>query len=571
MAMSRDGYRFSSLCVVEMSVSCRNLEPEHNHAYCILYRMESNRVKSKFSSSVTTSTMIVPPEKSNRQEEQLGRTEIIRDCCHPDFHISFRLDYQFEEDQHLCLRCFSETSSIQSTNNPSNSTYLGGCYFTMGQLVGSMENSLHIPLRTFKSTNQSFCLLRASQMRDGSEVLRFQFKAQNLRKDGIFFTKRNINPKAQIQVLGPDNKTWKSVWQSSTARNTPNPVWDMDEISISALTQGDFHRAICIQILNFPDDGFPPHEIGGLVLSVNELLRVPNTYDIMKSNRNGVNRVVGKLLIESADILHRPSMLDYVLGGCDIGLLVAVDFTLSNGDPKDPKSLHYRNDTVPNEYQQAIFKIGTIIEHYATNKNFPMWGFGAKVNHLKQDCLLLGGGSGGGSDTKSGVQGLLDAYNSAFLIPGFDLSGPTHFVPILRAAAQWSIKQQQLQQHNGNRQSYSILVILTDGVVTDMKQTVDKICDISETAPLSIIIIGVGNADFRKMEFLDSDDGFLRDSKGECAARDIVQFVPFRKYASNIDKLTSQVLQEIPKQMVSYFLSRNIKPNVAIHPSPPPY
>lgn len=48
--------------------------------------------------------------------------------------------------------------------------------------------------------------------------------------------------------------------------------------------------------------------------------------------------------------------------------------------------------------------------------------------------------------------------------------------------------------------------------------------------PMSIIIIGVGNADFTAMEFLDGDDGRLRSMAGEAAMRDIVQFVPFRQF-----------------------------------------
>lgn len=47
---------------------------------------------------------------------------------------------------------------------------------------------------------------------------------------------------------------------------------------------------------------------------------------------------------------------------------------------------------------------------------------------------------------------------------------------------------------------------------------------------MSIIIVGVGGADFSAMEFLDSDSGALRAPSGEVATRDIVQFVPFRQF-----------------------------------------
>ena len=45
----------------------------------------------------------------------------------------------------------------------------------------------------------------------------------------------------------------------------------------------------------------------------------------------------------------------------------------------------------------------------------------------------------------------------------------------------------------------------------------------------SIIIIGVGDADFDAMEELDGDGGILRDDMGRACQRDIVQFVEFRE------------------------------------------
>lgn len=59
-----------------------------------------------------------------------------------------------------------------------------------------------------------------------------------------------------------------------------------------------------------------------------------------------------------------------------------------------------------------------------------------------------------------------------------------------------------------------------------MQQVVDLIVN-STNLPLSIIIVGIGNADFTNMERLDGDNG-LYDEKGRKASRDIVQFVPFR-------------------------------------------
>ena len=49
---------------------------------------------------------------------------------------------------------------------------------------------------------------------------------------------------------------------------------------------------------------------------------------------------------------------------------------------------------------------------------------------------------------------------------------------------------------------YNILLIITDGVINDMKRTCDAIVDATRL-PLSIIIVGVGDADFSNMDTLD--------------------------------------------------------------------
>jgi hypothetical protein len=71
---------------------------------------------------------------------------------------------------------------------------------------------------------------------------------------------------------------------------------------------------------------------------------------------------------------------------------------------------------------------------------------------------------------------------------------------------------------------------------------------------LSIIIIGVGSADFEKMDDLDCDDHLLMGTYGQ-AKRDIVQFVPFKDFKSDPAKLAAEVLHELPDQVTSYFRS----------------
>jgi hypothetical protein len=100
--------------------------------------------------------------------------------------------------------------------------------------------------------------------------------------------------------------------------------------------------------------------------------------------------------------------------------------------------------------------------------------------------------------------------------------------------------------------SYTILLILTAGNVESVKETKRQLIEASEE-PLSIVIVGIGEADFKGMEFLDEHDPEHEDGK------DITKFVRFSDYKS-FNALTEAVLDEIPDQLVSYFYDRRIMP-----------
>ena len=109
-------------------------------------------------------------------------------------------------------------------------------------------------------------------------------------------------------------------------------------------------------------------------------------------------------------------------------------------------------------------------------------------------------------------------------------------------------------------QQYQILLIITDGIINDMEKTIDEIVRGADL-PLSIVIVGVGDADFDSMDILDADDEPLYSKKyKKYMSRDIVQFVPFREFRNDAYKLAKETLQEIPGQLVDFFMKRNIYP-----------
>ena len=66
------------------------------------------------------------------------------------------------------------------------------------------------------------------------------------------------------------------------------------------------------------------------------------------------------------------------------------------------------------------------------------------------------------------------------------------------------------------------------------------------------------------MNFLDADDEPLKDSNGRVSDRDLVQFVPFKKYSYNGELLAQNVLEEIPRQVIEYYQHQKMPPREPI-------
>lgn len=92
---------------------------------------------------------------------------------------------------------------------------------------------------------------------------------------------------------------------------------------------------------------------------------------------------------------------------------------------------------------------------------------------------------------------------------------------------------------------YQVLLILTDGAIHDMSAVKDLIVGLAGQ-PCSVIIVGIGNADFSMMDELDGDHEGLTDSSGNRINRDIVQFIRLNDCLQK-GNLAEEVLKEIPE------------------------
>ncbi len=64
-----------------------------------------------------------------------------------------------------------------------------------------------------------------------------------------------------------------------------------------------------------------------------------------------------------------------------MGLVIGVDFTISNGPFREKQSLHYFTETHKSFYEIALQNVSGILLDFDYDKEVPVYGFGAKVKY----------------------------------------------------------------------------------------------------------------------------------------------------------------------------------------------
>ncbi|KAG8510061.1 Copine-2 [Galemys pyrenaicus] len=539
------------VCKVELSVSGQNLldrdVTSKSDPFCVLFT-----------------------ENDGRWIEY-DRTETAVNNLNPAFSKKFILDYHFEEVQKLKFALFDQDKSSMHLDEHD---FLGQFSCSLGTvsglprragargapsvkcvlspacpdpIVSSKKITRPLVLMNDKPAGKGLITIAAQELSD-NRVITLSLAGRKLDKKDLF---GKSDPFLEFYKQGHDGK-WMLVHRTEVIKYTLDPVWKPFTVPLVSLCDGDMQKPIQVMCYDYDNDG--GHDfIGEFQSSVSQMCEardgVPLEFECInpkkqKKKKNYKNS--GIIILRSCKINRDYSFLDYILGGCQLMFTVGIDFTASNGNPLDPSSLHYINPMGTNEY---------------LDKMFPALGFGAQ---LPPDWKVSHEFAINFNPTNpfcSGVDGIAQAYTAC--LPHIRFYGPTNFSPIVNHVARFAAQATQQQTAT----QYFILLIITDGVISDMEETRHAVVQASKL-PMSIIIVGVGNADFAAMEFLDGDSRTLRSYTGEEAARDIVQFVPFREFRNAAkETLARAVLAELPQQVVQYFKHKNLPPANSEGPS----
>ncbi|KAK1174080.1 copine-3-like isoform X1 [Acipenser oxyrinchus oxyrinchus] len=521
---------------VELSVSCNNL-------------------LDKDVGSKSDPLCMLLMNTSGTQWFEVGRTEQVKNCLNPQFAKKFVIDYYFELVQKLKFGVYDIDNK---TIDLSDDDFLGEIECTVGQIVSSKKLTRPLVLKNQKPAGKGTISITAEEIKD-NRVVNFEVEARKLdNKD--FFGKSD----PYLEFYKQTDRGWQLAHRTEVIKNNLNPVWKPFKIPMRSLCNGDLEKPIKVECYDYDNDG--SHDLIGIFeTNLSKLQEASRTtpaefecINMKKKQKKKHYKNSGVVSVKSCQVVKEYTFLDYIMGGCQINFTVGIDFTGSNGDPRSPESLHYISPQGFNEYLMAIWSVGLVIQDYDSDKMFPAFGFGAQIPPSWQVSHEFPLNFNPANPFCAGIQGVVDAYRVC--LPQVKLYGPTNFSPIINHVAKFASEAAQQNSAAKAATQYFVLLIITDGVITDLDETRNAIVNASRL-PMSVIIVGVGGADFSAMEFLDGDDGTLRSPTGQPAIRDIVQFVPFRKFQNAPKEALAQcVLAEVPQQVTSYFNINNLRP-----------
>lgn len=478
--------------------------------------------------------------------EVVGRTETISNTLSPSWTKVFLVDYELGTP----LKTIASIFHAQKSDNKS----MGSVVFDIGEVLGSRGGT-----KAKRMENSTiFCNARKSE---GKGLLRLQMKGTKLKNTEGIFAKPDPFFELSRGINSAGGSTWDNVFRSPVIMDTLNPSWESVVVPLSILCGGDIDSPILVSVYDHESSG--KHVIIGkfeaTAKSLSEKVggefelmhkgKKTGTINIQKAELAGLHETADTAALTPAEAeiavgASKPTFLDYVQGGCQLNVVVAVDVTGSNGNPMDAGTLHHIDPNSDNPYEKAISAIVGVLEKYDQDKKFPVLAFGAKIGGEIQHCVEV-------AEAAHGVKGVMDAYHGIFK-SGLIMSGPTVFTEVMETSAARAQSALTAAQEAGGL-AYTVLLIITDGAVSDPGATAECLKQIGDS-PMSVVIVGVGNADFSSMQFLDDLS----------CDRDIVQFVEFNKNKASRVALSSATLHEIPGQLTRYFDSKGIPPGKAI-------
>jgi len=531
---------------VGITVECHNLPKQTAlrpvRSFCVLWEVPNG---------YTGGGESMPCSLPGKQEHEIGRSSVVLDNPDPLFSEKFYVDYQFNVEQFYIVRIydqdlvysndFLEDDYFTSTDLKEHD-YIAGFVFQLGDLLGRPAQKLIAPLHL--ENGDAKLILSGRELGSSREFLKLRIGAEGLAISDSLWLSGTSGPFFRLERLTDhDNLTWQPIWQSEVLLAHDNtPTWAEVCLSLLEVCDGDVNAAIKITFWesHSHDNDFLGHvmtTVEELITKGSQVKRMPiyNHKKLFFGTKTKLRRA-GEMHVVHGRRVHRPGLLQYLDGGCEIDLILAVDCgDYVNHDDKE-EAHHFHHGAWYNNYQMAIEKVGAIMEPYCRNHYFNMWGYNARASREQKDNVFEMG------KKITGKHGLLSTYDNTLRQGNQLLARQTEsqLGSLVNMAMFRSIKEAE------TRHCYSILCILTPGKVNDLQALSEAVHRAATDAPLSIIFIGCGESGLDGIKNHFEKHKVQRSIMGVKLSRENISFASFVEAGGNTAKVVEEALKDTP-------------------------
>ena len=280
----------------------------------------------------------------------LGETEVHKNDLNPIFKKTFIVDYIFEEKQALKFEVWDHDTS-------GSDDLIGSVESSLGTIVGARNQVCILDLHCPKSkAPRGKLIVRADKVKECSQFIWWQWTGvQLINVDGWF---DKSDPFLRFLKKTPSGD-WLMQHETEHIHDNLNPIWKPFELNVVKLCPNSYEDIFRVECWDHEKSG--KHQfMGSVELSLKQvIIDKVSSFVIMDTNKK---KKTGDLKITQSQIIDKPSFIDYLRGGEQLNMMVAIDFTGSNGTPTNPSSLHYiRPDGGLNQYQAALVEVCDIL------------------------------------------------------------------------------------------------------------------------------------------------------------------------------------------------------------------
>lgn len=200
-------------------------------------------------------------------------------------------------------------------------------------------------------------MIFADSVNASEDVIKFQVSAMLKSKKILCFG--NDNPYLLVERARKNNHhDFVRVLQTSYQIETTEPWWNTHQMTMTEFCNNNKFLPIRLSAYAYVNSG--DHPCYGSVVTTTREIEMSSDRELILLNEKG--RPSGCVVFNQLKMDMRPSLVDYLGHGWKMDVSIAIDFTLSNFEVHDHRSLHgtcHYGDM--NMYEKAIFEVCNVM------------------------------------------------------------------------------------------------------------------------------------------------------------------------------------------------------------------